>query len=106
MTDIEKTAGTGIKVTLEKIDSEILKMNQDISDNALLILNLKNESAKLKTLFDAKYEEVQRNIKLDVEKFEEEIQRNYKNHNNSRKLLERKVGDIESSQMELAENLY
>ena len=81
-------------------------MNQDISDNALIILSLKNSSAKLKNMFDGKFEEIQRNIKIDVEKFEEDIQRNYKNHNNSRKLLERKVGDIESSQLELAENLF
>ena len=81
-------------------------MNREISDNALLILSLKNESAKLKNMFDAKFEEIQRNIKIDVEKFEEDIQRNYKNHNNSRKLLERKVGDIESSQLELAESLF
>ena len=66
MTDIEKSPATGIKVTLEKIDSEILKVNRDISDNALIILNLKNESAKLKGMFEAKFEEVQRNIKLDV----------------------------------------
>lgn len=81
-------------------------MNREISDNALLILSLKNESAKLKNMFDGKFEEIQRNIKIDVEKFEEDIQRNYKNHNNSRKLLERKVGDIESSQLELAESLF
>lgn len=41
-----------------------------------------------------------------MEKFEEEIERNYKNHNNSRKLLEKKVKDIENSQSELAENLF
>ena len=44
-------------------------MNQEISDNALIILNLKNESAKLKNMFDGKFEEIQRNIKIDVEKF-------------------------------------
>lgn len=81
-------------------------MNQEISDNALVILSLKNESAKLKTIFDAKFDEIQRNIKLDVEKFEEQIQRNYKNHTNSRKLLERKVGDVENSQQQLAEDLF
>lgn len=53
-------------MTLEKIDSEILKMNQELSDNSLVILNLKNESAKLNNMFDGKFEEIQRNIKLDL----------------------------------------
>lgn len=65
------------------------------------MLKLRNESAKLKDMFDNKYQEIERNIKIDVEKFEEQILRNYKNHNNSRKLLERKVKDIEDSQVEL-----
>lgn len=89
-------------MTLEKIDSEILKINKEISDNSLIILSLKNEMAKLHNMFDTRYDEIQRNTTIDVEKFEEEIQRSYKNHNNSRKLLEKKVKDIEGSQMELA----
>ena len=102
----EKKVPTGIKTTLEKIDSEILQINKELSENSLVILHLKNESAKLKDMFDNRYAEIERNIKIDVEKFEEEIERNYKNHNNSRKLLEKKVKDIENSQIQLAENLY
>jgi hypothetical protein len=63
------------------------------------MLNLRNESAKLKDLFDNRYQEIERNIKIDVEKFEEQILINYKNHNNSRKLLEKKVRDIAESQI-------
>ena len=77
-----------------------------MSENSLVILHLRNENSKLRDLFTNKEAEIERNIKIDVEKFEEEIERNYKNHNNSRKLLEKKVKDIESSQSELAENLF
>jgi hypothetical protein len=50
-------------------------------------------------------EETERNFQLDVAKFEEELQRTFKNHTNLTKILERKVEEIRFSQEELALSL-
>lgn len=43
-------------------------------------------------------EETERNFKLDVAKFEEDVHRTFKNHTNLTKILERKVEEIKFSQ--------
>lgn len=42
---------------------------------------------------------------MDVSKFEEEVKRTFKNHNNLTKMLEKKVEEIRFSQEELAISL-
>lgn len=50
----EKKESTGIKITLEKIDSQILSINEELSENSLVILHLRNENSKLRDLFSNK----------------------------------------------------
>jgi ParB-like chromosome segregation protein Spo0J len=82
-----------------------VEINRELSENQLFLLNLKNEKARLTSIFDVRVEETERNFKLDVAKFEEEIQRMFKNHTNLTKILERKVDEIKFSQEELAFSL-
>lgn len=55
MGENEKIGGSGIKVTLEKVEHEILVINKELSDNSLLILSLKNESSKLQNMFNTRF---------------------------------------------------
>ncbi len=58
-----------------------------MSENQLFLLNLNNERKRLESIFEVRVEETERNFKLDVAKFEEDVNRTFKNHINLTKIL-------------------
>ena len=55
------------------------------------MLNLKNERARLSSILDVRIDETERNFKMDVARFEEEINRCFNNHKNTTRMLDHKV---------------
>jgi hypothetical protein len=44
----------GIKAALEEIDSEILIIQRELTENELKVVSLKNEKNRLQSIFEAK----------------------------------------------------
>lgn len=48
------TEVAGIKASLEQLDIEIVEINRELSENQLTLLNLKNERARLTSIFEVR----------------------------------------------------